>query len=53
MTSEKKRKKKVAKKNGSLQELGRGRQMDQRGRKIFAGRGAPMFNVTPLDTCPT
>ena len=41
-------KKKVAKKNGSLLELGRGRQMEQRGRKISASRGAPMVNVTPL-----
>ena len=42
-TSEKsgkqKRKKKVAKKNGSLLELGRGRQMEQRGRKISSSRG--------------
>ena len=35
-----------------LQELGRGRQMDQRGRKIPASRGAPMVNVTPLYRCP-
>ena len=42
------KKKKVAKKNGSLLELGRGRQMGQRGRKISASRGAPMVNVTPL-----
>ena len=34
-------------KNGSLQELGRGRQMNQRGRKISASRGAPLVNVIP------
>ena len=45
---QRKKKEKVAKKNGSLQELGRGRQMDRRGRKISASRGAPMVNVTPL-----
>ena len=40
--------KKVAKKNWSLQEPGRGRQIDKRARKISASRGAPMVNVTPL-----
>ena len=39
--------KKVAMINGSLQELGRGRQMNQRGRKISASRGAPLINVMP------
>ena len=39
--------KKVAMKNGSLQELGRGRQMNQRGRKISASRKPPLVNVMP------
>ena len=34
-------------KNGSLQELGRGRQMNQRGRKISASRKLPLVNVMP------
>ena len=41
-------KKKVAKKNGSLQELGRGAPNGPEGRKIAASREAPMVDVTPL-----
>ena len=34
--------------NGSLQEIGRGRQMDQRERKISTSKGAPKANATQL-----